>query len=106
MKLFQSLLVVKAVQSQIGIDPTLTKCQSSAQTDSNIACTDSGLFERTQCSVLNSVMQIHICRCVDEESGEDIPLTEKPVVGKNVLALCLKIISFFLQVRLKWTVEK
>lgn len=74
--------MAKAVQGQIGIDPTLTKCQASARADSNVACTVSGLFERTQCSVLNSLMQIHICRCVDEESGEDIPLTEKPVVGE------------------------
>ncbi|CAG5099500.1 Oidioi.mRNA.OKI2018_I69.XSR.g16553.t2.cds [Oikopleura dioica] len=67
----------------IGIDPTLTKCQANAQTDKNVKCTESGLFEKTQCSVLNSVMQIHICRCVDEISGEDIPLTEKPVIDDS-----------------------
>ena len=68
----------------------MTKCHQKQIDDPTVSCAQDGMFEPLQCMPLeaktektDSAWELRICFCVDTESGEKIPLTEKAVLGNQ-----------------------
>lgn len=65
----------------------LSHCETAAIANPIVKCSASGMYRSMQClpvqaqDVADSMWDIEICYCVDVNSGEKIPLTEKAVMG-------------------------